>query len=286
VRAVSSNLALVTAIADAHLTPRQASLVTRPVPPLVTSLEPAAAASTTSTTTSILAVILVFILLSQYGTWTLMGVAEEKQSRVVEVLLSSLRPIQLLAGKVLGIGVVALTQAALIVAFALLLAKGVGSDLLAGSAPLDVVSSLVWLLLGYSFYCWVFAAAGSFAERQDQIQSMSFPLVLPMLVGYITSLTAAASGQASTFVKVLAYLPPTAPFAMPVLVGIGKVAWWQFIGSAALSIVATFFVARLAADIYRRSILGSGAGSRLRDVLPGATKRRAVLLGKFHPTRR
>jgi ABC-2 type transport system permease protein len=287
VHAVSSELALVTAIEDAHLTHRQAALVFRPVPPQIRSLQPAAAASDSSIATSILAVILVFILLTQYGTWTLMGVAEEKSSRVVEVLLSSLRPFQLLAGKVLGIGVVALSQAALIVAFALLLAKGVGSDLLAGSAPLEVVSSLVWVLLGYSFYCWVYAAAGSVAERQDQIQSMAFPLVLPMLVGYIASLTAASSGSASTFVKVLAYLPPTAPFAMPVLVGLGKVTWWQFAGSAALSIVATFFVARLASDIYRRSILSTGRSIRLRKAGPaGPTKRPSAVLGKFGPTRR
>jgi ABC-2 type transport system permease protein len=142
-------------------------------------------------------------------------------------------------------------------------------------------------LLGYSFYCWVYAAAGSVAERQDQIQSMAFPLVLPMLVGYIASLTAASSGNASTFVKVLAYLPPTAPFAMPVLVGLGKVTWWQFAGSAALSIVATFFVARLASDIYRRSILSTGRSIRLRKAGPaGPTKRPSAVLGKFGPTRR
>ncbi len=250
------------------LTPRQAALVAHPVPPRVTSLVPAeAAAKASSTLTSVLAVILVFILLSQYGTWTLMGVAEEKSSRVVEVLLSSLRPIQLLAGKVLGIGAVALAQAAVIVAFALVLASGVGSDLLAGSAPLDVIGSLVWVVLGYSFYCWVYAAAGSLAERQDQLQTLAFPIAVPMLVGYITALTTASTGNASAFFKVLAYLPPTAPFAMPVLVGLGKATWWEFAASAALSIVGTFFVAKLAAEIYRRSILGTGGGMKLRQVL-------------------
>ena len=266
VRAVLSEVGLVNAIDEARLTSRQAALVSHPLQPSVTSLQPQGA-NAKSSGTSILAVILVFILLSQYGTWTLMGVAEEKSSRVVEVLLSAIRPVQLLAGKVLGIGAVALAQAGAIVAFALVLAKAVGSDLLAGSAPLDVVSSLVWLILGYAFYCWVYAAAGSLAERQDQLQGLSFPLAIPMVVGYVTALTAAASGDASTFVKVLAYLPPTAPFAMPVLVGLGEVTWWQFAFSVVLSIIATFAVARLAVRIYRRAILRTGRGVKIREAL-------------------
>ena len=270
VQAVSSAMGLVSAIEDGHLTLRQANLVVHPPQPSVTSLEPSrASANANAKGTSILAVIFVFILLNQYGTWTLMGVAEEKASRVVEVLLSAIRPLQLLAGKVLGIGVVALAQAGAIVVFAIVLAKAVGSDLLAGSAPLDVASSLVWVILGYSFYCWVYAAVGSLAERQDQLQSLGFPLAIPLIVGYVASLTAAASGSVSIFVRVLAYLPPTAPFAMPVLVGLGEVTWWQFAGSAALSIVATFAVARLAATIYRRAILRTGRGIKLREVLRG-----------------
>ena len=71
------------------------------------------------------------------------------------------------------------------------------------------------------------------AERQDQLQSLSFPLSLPIILGYIVSLIVAESGSTSTFFDVLAYLPPTAPFAMPVLVGLGQATWWEF----ALSVV-------------------------------------------------
>ncbi len=71
-------------------------------------------------------------MLTQYNTWILMGVMQEKASRVVEVLLATVRPIQLLGGKVLGIGLVAMGQAALIVGFALAVGAAVGSDLLHG----------------------------------------------------------------------------------------------------------------------------------------------------------
>ena len=78
---------------------------------------------------------MLFVLLTQYCTWILIGVMQEKSSRVVEVLLAAVRPIQLLGGKVLGIGLVALSQAAVVVGFALLVAKAVGSDILKGSEP-------------------------------------------------------------------------------------------------------------------------------------------------------
>jgi ABC-2 type transport system permease protein len=196
-----------------------------------------------------------------------MGVMEEKTSRVVEVLLAAVRPVRLLAGKVLGIGSVAFAQATLIVAFALVLASSVGSDLLKGTAPLVVVSTLLWLVLGFAFYCWVYAAAGSMASRQAQVQSLAFPLSLPIIFGYVTSLTAASSSNASSLIKVLAYLPPTAPFAMPVLVGLGAVTWWEFTASAALSVVCTVAVARLAASVYQRAILHTGRRVQLREVL-------------------
>ena len=182
----------------------------------------------TATTTAIYGLILTYVLLTQFGTWLLMGVVEEKSSRVIEVLLSTLRTGQLLAGKVIGIGAVALLQAALIVAVALGLGAAEGSALIHGTSALEVVSSLLWVVLGYAFYCWVWAAAGSLADRQEQVQSLAFPLQLPILFGYIVSFTALGSGQPSELVKVLAYVPPTAPFAMPVLVGLGVVTWWEF----------------------------------------------------------
>jgi ABC-2 type transport system permease protein len=215
---------------------------------------------------SLIGLILIFVMLSQYNTWILIGVMEEKSSRVIEVLLAAVRPIQLLSGKVLGIGLVALTQATAIVAFALLLAKAVGSNLLHGTAPVVVLSTLLWLFLGYAFYCWVYAAAGSMAERQDQVQSLAFPLSIPIIFGYIMSITAATSGNISSFFRVLAYLPPTAPFAMPVLVGLKAVSWWDFLASAAISVVCTVLMARLAAGVYRRAILRTGGRVKVREI--------------------
>ncbi len=269
VRAVAKDLGVAEAVQAAHLSGVQAAALAgaRPLP--VQSLVAGTVKGSTRTT-SVIGLVLVFLMLSQYNAWILIGVMEEKSSRVIEVLLAAVRPIQLLTGKVLGIGLVAFAQASVIVAFALALAKAVGSDLLHGTAPMVLASTLLWLVLGYAFYCWVYAAAGSMAERQDQVQSLAFPLSLPIVFGYIISLTAAGSGSASSFFKVLAYLPPTAPFAMPVLVGFGTVTWWEFSASVVISLVCTVGVARLATSIYRRAILRTGRRVRLGEVLSRA----------------
>ena len=269
-RNLSERLSTLATIAAAHLSPAQTFALAHPIPVPITGLT-AATTKSAARGSSIIGLILLFVLLSQYSAWILLGVAEEKSSRVVEVLLATVRAIHLLAGKVIGIGAAALAQASIIVVFALVLAKAVGSDVLQGTAPLELASSLLWLVLGYAFYCWVYAAAGSLAERQDQLQSLTFPLSIPMLVGYIVSISAASSGNASMFFKVLAYLPPTAPFAMPVLVGLGQATWWEFVGAVMISLVSTVWVARFAAGIYRRAILRTGRRVKLREVLHAAS---------------
>jgi ABC-2 type transport system permease protein len=258
-------LGVLRAYRNAGLTPTQAADVDNSKSAPVRTLQ--SGSSRSSRTVPVIGIVLLFVMLSQYCTWILIGVMQEKASRVVEVLLATVRPIQLLGGKVLGIGLVALGQAGLVVAFALLLADGVGSDLLKGDEPLALAAELCWLVLGYAFYCWVYAAAGSTAERQDQVQTLALPLSIPILIGYIYSLTVASSGNPSTLFKVFAYLPPTAPFCMSVLVGLGQATWWEFVASVLISIAGTAGMAVVAARIYRRAVLRTGGRVRLRELL-------------------
>jgi ABC-2 type transport system permease protein len=143
----------------------------------------------------------------------------------------------------------------------------VGSSLLHGTAPVVLLCQLLWLVLGYAFYCWVYAAAGSTAERQDQVQTLALPLSIPILVGYVFALTVVSSGRPDLVFKVFAYLPPTAPFCMPVLVGLSQVTWWEFAASVIISIVGTFGMAIFAARIYRRAVLRTGARVSFRQLL-------------------
>jgi ABC-2 type transport system permease protein len=271
VQTVAEYLGVLKAYRTAGLSADQATQINDAQSVPVHTLQPSS--KSTSQATSTVGLVLLFIMLTQYDTWILIGVMQEKSSRVVEVLLATVRPIQLLGGKVLGIGLVALAQASLIVAFALIVGSAVGSDMLHGTAPLVLGSELFWLVLGYAFYCWVYAAAGSTAERQDQVQTLAFPLSIPILVGYIFSITVVSSGHPDMFFKVLAYLPPTAPFCMSALVGLSQVTWWEFAASALITIAATIGMAIFAARIYSRAVLRTGGRVRVRELLTGAASR-------------
>jgi ABC-2 type transport system permease protein len=232
----------------------------------VSSLAPGGPGTANRNATFIGLLLLVFML-TQYNAWTLTGVLEEKSSRIVEVLLAAITPARLLAGKVLGIGLTAFVQAGVAVAAAVALTEATHSRALAGVTPASVASALVWLVLGYAFYSWVYAAAGSTADSREQAQSLLLPLGLPTIFGYAMATSAINSGNPSVLFHVLAYLPPTAPFAMPVLVSLGAATAWQFALSAAISVACTAGLARVAVSVYRASILRTGHRVPLRELV-------------------
>ena len=217
--------------------------------------------------TGLFTVVLVWVLISAYGSQIAMGVGEEKQNRIVEVILASVRPIQLLVGKVTGIGILALAQAALMVAAFLGLGAAVGSSLVHGAAPGIVITGAVFLILGYAFYCTAYAAAGSLVSRQSDVGAVILPVQVPLIIAYALSYTVIYADGANVFYRVLGFLPPTAPIAMPVLYAAGDVPAWQAAVSAVLVTAGTVWMARTAATIYGRSILRTGSRVRLRQVL-------------------
>ncbi len=262
---LSNELGALDAFRAAGLSAAQVAALARAHPVPILSLSKST--NTSAQVASLIGLPLLFFMFIQYNTWTLLGVMEEKSTRVVEVLLAAVRPTALLTGKVLGIGVLALVQAGLIVGVALSVAKATGSSLAQGTTPSFLAAIVIWLLVGYAFYAWVYAAAGSMAERRDQVQAIALPLSIPIAIGYVVGIIAQASDSASLLTKVLAYVPPTAPFAMPALVGLDAVSWWQVLASVLISVACTIGVARLAAVIYRRAILRTGHRVGLREVL-------------------
>jgi ABC-2 type transport system permease protein len=266
-QAVARTVGTAEALQAARLSAAQAAVIAdaRPLP--VSSLQPGGPGKTQRNATYVGLVLLVFML-TQYNAWTLTGVLEEKSSRIAEVLLAAITPARLLAGKVLGIGLTVFVQVALAVAVAAVEVKATHSGALAAVTPEAVASVLTWLVLGYAFYSWLYAAAGSTVDRQEQAQSLLLPLAVPVFFGFFMADATITSGNPSVFFDVLAYLPPTAPFAMPVLVGLGAVSWWQFALSAVISVACTFGVARLATAVYRASILRAGPRVPLRELLP------------------
>jgi ABC-2 type transport system permease protein len=257
VNVMRADLALENGLRTAGLSPEEAAEVRATPPPDVEALaaDPEDEVDTSRIGTAIVTNILLFLMLQTYGSWVLTAVTREKASRVVEVLLAVITPRQLLIGKVVGIGIVALIHAAVLIATALVTTRVMGVDLTAGSAPGDLAIALIWFLLGYALYCGAFAAAGSLVPRPEDAQSAAFPIMLPILFAYIVSFSAAEG--ANTLLWVLAFIPFTAVVAMPTLYAIGEAPLWAVGLSMLITLAAIVAVGLLAAKIYERSVLHS-----------------------------
>jgi ABC-2 type transport system permease protein len=221
----------------------------------------------TSRITGLAAAILIYVIILTYGIRITIGVGEEKSSRVVEVLLTTLRPTQLLAGKVIGMGSLALAQIVVLVGTYYALGYAVGSSAVRGAAGGVVLAGALWLLLGYMFYCTAYAAAGSLITRQADAYNATLPLQLPLLLGYVLAYTVVYSSNVSWFYHLLGFIPFTAPVVMPVLVAVGAAPAWQLALSVAITLASTVAMARLAGKIYERAILRTGSRLRFRQVL-------------------
>ncbi len=114
-----------------------------------------------------------------------------------------------------------------------------------------------WFVLGFLFYGWAFAAAGSLVSRQSEAQTAAFPVFIPLFAAYLAATTSFTS-EPNALIRVFAYLPPTAPLCMPVLMADGVVSGWQIALSAGGVILSTLLIARLAGVIYGNSILRTG----------------------------
>jgi ABC-2 type transport system permease protein len=266
-RGVRQGIGVQRGLADAGLTPEQAASALAAPPPAVHVLERRDVEQAGRQGTALVANILLFILLQVYGTWVLTGVTEEKSSRVVEVLLSSVRARDLLTGKLVGIGLVALLHGAVLAVTGVVAGYATGASFLDQVDASAVPAAVAWLVLGYSFYCCANAAAGATVTRVEDAQGMAFPILLPILVTYIIGFTIIFGDSVPAFYWVLAYLPPTSPIAMTVLQISGRANLWEGLLSMALCVAGIVGMARLAARIYEGSILRVGSRVPLRQAL-------------------
>lgn len=221
--------------------------------------------------------ILTYMAILMYGAWTLMGVTEEKSSRVVELILSTIRPRRLLAGKVIGIGGLALGQ--MLVIATVLLGVGVGIGTLApnptgggvnlASVPFDVVGILlVWFMAGFALYNAMFAAVGSLISRIEDAQSVNLPIALGVVASVAISFFVLERPDSPVGV-VATFVPFSAPFVAPVRYALGVLPVWQLITSLAITIGFTWGMVRVAGRIYQGAILRLGGKVPLRQAWRG-----------------
>jgi ABC-2 type transport system permease protein len=252
----------------------QAALAPPPLP--VRSLEPVDEDARSKRAIATVAVFILYGQLIGYCFTVAMGVVEEKSTRVVEVLLAAVRPVQLLAGKIVGIGLVGLFQLAIIGVIGLALATASGAITLPPDAAPTIGSVLLWFLLGYAFYSSLFAVAGAIVSRQEELQNTATPLNLLMVASFFVAFSTSVSGADSTLAKVSTFLPPVAPLVMPMRIAGGDAAPWEIALSLAIMLVSIVVVVVLAARLYEGAILRTGARVKLRDAWRGARRQPAA----------
>ena len=212
-------------------------------------------------------VLLLFAIMGG-GQFIAQGVVEEKSSRIVEILLACVRPSSLLAGKILGIGVASVMTTGLVAVAGVITAKatGVMPDT---SLNLDgaLAAMLVWMIVGYAIFAVAYGAAASLVSRQEDVNSVSMPLLLLAMVPYMLSFTMATGDPNSTIFRILSYLPPFAPFMMPARLVLGVSSWAEQLIALGIALVFLPLLVRGAAAIYTRAVTRTGARVPLKEIL-------------------
>ncbi|MFL5699283.1 MAG: ABC transporter permease [Ktedonobacteraceae bacterium] len=215
--------------------------------------------------------ILIYMAVVIYGMGVAMGVAEEKGSRIMEILVNAATPFQLLADKIIGISAGGLTQMALFVVIgigALLLQLPLQAALLGSNSGLLnlsitgasitlLVLLLVYFILGFLLYATLFAAVGALVKRQDEVQNAVAPISMLLVAGYIVSFFGIYMPDA-IWIKVISYVPFWTPTTMLVRIATGGVAPWEIAFTIVLMIVAIIVCAFIAGRIYRAGVLMYG----------------------------
>ncbi len=228
--------------------------------------------------------VLLFITIVIYGMWVATGVAAEKSSRVMELMISAASPRQMLTGKVVGIGAAGLTQYLAIAVPALILllfqdriAEAVlGSDWASGSQLVGLTPALlagygVFFLLGFALFALIYAAMGSFVSRPDDLQTLSLPLSLVAMVGYLTAIVA-LGGAGGTWVVIASFVPPFSPFVMLARIMVSAVEPWEVLVSVALLVASIAVVAVVATRMYAAGVLLYGQRPGLRAFVAAARR--------------
>jgi ABC-2 type transport system permease protein len=238
--------------------------ILNPAPLPVDTLEPEDPNRDTNSTVAFIAVVILYGQLFGYGVWVATGVIEEKASRVVEILLSTIRARQLLAGKILGIGALGLLQLIAIAAYSIVLASITGALDLPAHALGTAALAVGWFVLGFAFYASLFAVAGSLVSRMEELQNVIVPLNLVILVSFFLSI-GATSDPSSSLSRIVSIVPFSAALAMPVRISLGAATPLEVVAALVLTIGSTALLIPLAGRVYSGAVLRTGPRVKLRD---------------------
>jgi len=256
----------ISTLSEFGLSDTEVAAIVEPVPLDVVTLEAADPQEDAKSVAAFVGTLVLYVSILMFGQFVAMGTVEEKQNRVVEVILARVRPWQILVGKVVGIGLLGLLQLALLGGAAYVAAQLANlSDIDLAEIGLPIIAGVFfWFVLGYTFYAFLYAAVGSTVSRQEDLQgAMMLPIIL-ILPGYFIALIAAESPDAllPTFASMF---PPWAPFVMPVRIAAGVAQPWEI----AIAVVGTGLAAAalvwIGSRVYAGAVLRTGGRVKFRE---------------------
>ncbi|MFI5261424.1 MAG: ABC transporter permease, partial [Candidatus Limnocylindrales bacterium] len=254
-------------LSDAGLSPAAVASAMALVP--VQLLQPPDRKDTENVFASLALGILLWIALGQYGTMVAQGVVEEKATRIMEILLATIQPSRLLAGKVIGIGLVGLLQLTIVGAAALVAVRVTDVATIPALGVTSILGDISWFLLGFLFYATAYAAVASLVSRQEEVQSAVAPIGILQIAGYLLMYVTLAN-PTSPLVIVCSMLPPFAPILMAVRMAASDVPFWQVGLAVALIVASIGGLTWLAGRVYANAALRLGTRVRFMDAFRGS----------------
>ncbi|MBX9971851.1 ABC transporter permease [Cytobacillus firmus] len=260
-----------------NLSPEQLSKLYEPVPFDKTALEENAKTEEELNQARGLVYVLLFIIyfaVILYANMIAMEVATEKSSRVMEILISSVSPIKQMFAKILGIGLLSLTQMALILLVGYSSVKqnldsmegGFFEFFGFGNIPASTIAyALIFFILGYFLYATLAAFLGSLVSRIEDIQQMITPMTMMVVAGFMIAMFGLGQPEAS-FVTITSYIPFFTPMLMFMRVGMLSLPVWEPILGIVILLAAIILLAVFGARVYRGGVLMYGKSNSFKDI--------------------
>jgi ABC-2 type transport system permease protein len=213
----------------------------------------------------------IYMMIIMYGVAIMNGVLEEKNSKVVEVILSAARPFEMMLGKIVGIASVGLLQYTIwfVLGTFLFFANPMNFQAHIEGSPvrvLQLVLLVLYFLLGFIFYSSLYAAIGACCTTQQETQQWQMPITFGLIIPFVLMMPTLITPNAS-WVVALSLFPVTSPITMLLRVGAVEVPYWQLAASLSLLALGTVIVAWMAGRIFRVGILMTGKRPSIPEVL-------------------
>jgi ABC-2 type transport system permease protein len=209
--------------------------------------------------------VLILVGIFSFGFTVLTGVVEEKQSRVVEVVLSTVRARDLLMGKVIGIGILGVVQLFVFVLAALVASLVTDRLALPATTPGAIALLVVWFILGYLLYSTALGFLGALATRMEEASNASTPVTSVAMISYFVAIFAVIDDPSGTVATIATFLPPSAPFVVPLRAAFDAIPAWQIGLSILVTLVGIWILFVVGARVYAGAVLQVAGRMKLRD---------------------